>query len=57
MLEMIWITREGRQIPVSRMTTSHIQNCIAKICRSGWRQEYLERLRLEIEIRCLENRL
>ena len=38
---------------ISDMTESHIMNCIRMIEMSGgaWRGEYLERLKLELEIR------
>lgn len=53
MLELIWVTARGERMPVSKMETSHIENCIRKIERSrkGWRRDYLERLRLELYIR------
>lgn len=53
MQDKIWVTRDGRQIPVSEMERSHILFCIDRIERSGgkWRGEYLERLKLEITIR------
>jgi hypothetical protein len=58
MQDKVWITRDGRQLLVSQMETSHVVACIAKIERSGcrWRPEYLERLRLELTIRALEGR-
>lgn len=58
MHDLIWRTKNGRLIPVSQMTTNHIYNAIALIERSpGWRVEYLDRLRLELEIRNMEDRL
>jgi hypothetical protein len=58
MLELVWVTKDGKRLLVSRMETSHIHNCIAKIERSrkGWRREYLERLKLELEIRAMGER-
>lgn len=55
MYDLIWVTKEGRMIPVSQMDTSHIVNCIMKIRRSktGWRKECLERLELELFARSL----
>lgn len=57
MYDPIWITRDGRQLRISQMDTSHIMLCIAKIQRSrrGWRKEFLERLQLELEIRNLKD--
>lgn len=58
MYDPIWATKDGRQIRIGSMTDSHLANCIAKIERSGgrWRGEYLERLRLEVEIRAGRDR-
>jgi len=55
MQEMIWVTRRREHIPVHSMTTSHIINCIRLIEKSRftWRNEYYERLKLELEIRSL----
>ena len=44
-----WITRNGRQLKISEMTTSHILNCIELICRRyPWRVEYLAVLAQEL---------
>lgn len=53
MHDLVWETADGRFIPVSAMSTRHINNCIRKIDRSrkGWRKEYRERLILELELR------
>jgi hypothetical protein len=52
MRDMVWVTRDGQRLLVSQMETSHIVNCVRKIQRSrGWRQEYLDRLILELRIR------
>jgi hypothetical protein len=55
MRDLVWRTARGELLPVSQMETSHIANCIAKIERSGgrWRGLFLERLRLELEIRSM----
>ena len=55
MKDMIWICKDGRRMRITEMETSHIRNAIAMIERSvkGWRRSYLERLRLELEIRNL----
>jgi hypothetical protein len=59
MQDTVWICKDGRQILVSAMETSHIHNCIAKILRSrrGWRREYLPRLQLELLIRSMKDKL
>ena len=48
-----WTMKDGREIPIVLMQTSHIHHCIAKIVHSkkGWRFEYLPRLRAELEYR------
>lgn len=45
-----WVTRDGKYIEITKMTTSHIRNCINKIHRSGdkWRKQYLNILELEL---------
>lgn len=58
MLEMIWVTREGKSYRIYDMETRHINNCIRMIQRSiargrPWRVRYLARLELELEIRAL----
>jgi hypothetical protein len=57
MQDRIWVTSYGEHIPVSNMSTDHINRCIASIqCErygKGWRQEYLPRLQLELVIRAL----
>jgi len=32
---MIWTTKDGVEIPITEMTTSHIENCIKMMERSG----------------------
>jgi hypothetical protein len=58
MQDTIWTTADGRQVPVSLMTDSHLHNSIAKILRSkrGWRRQYLDRLLLEVTIRSIRGR-
>lgn len=56
MMDLVWITRDGRMIPISKMDTSHIKNCIVLIQRrKKWRREYLDRLQLELYIRELRS--
>lgn len=56
MQDTIWVTKDGRRIPVRQMTDSHLTNAIRLIIRSGgsWRREYLDRLLLELQIRDIE---
>jgi hypothetical protein len=53
MQDTVWVTKDGQQLLVSQMETSHVRNCIAKIERSrkNWRRSYLSRLKLELVIR------
>lgn len=57
MLDRVWVCKDGRQLLVSQMETSHIEKCIAKILRSrkGWRRNFLERLQIELVIRSIKN--
>ena len=49
----IWVAKDGTKYSISKMTTSHIKNCIRMIQRSNyrWRPEYLEPLTQELERR------
>jgi hypothetical protein len=50
--DYIWVTREGEHIPVGRMETRHIKNCIAMIYRRyPWRKQYLVRMEFEVHLR------
>jgi hypothetical protein len=53
MQDMVWVTKNNRKIPISKMATSHIHNSINLIYKSGgkWRKEFLFRLEMEIEYR------
>lgn len=58
MQEMIWRTRDGRLYAVYQMETRHIRNCLNLMDRARrrgrrWREEYRERLELELEIRSI----
>lgn len=56
MQDTVWRTKDGRTVLVSNMSTSHVVNAINLIERSsGWRQEYLERLKLELLIRAIKD--
>jgi hypothetical protein len=56
MFDRMWITNDGRLLKIGEMSEDHIQRCIACILRSGgrWRQQYLQRLQLELIIRSLK---
>ncbi len=57
MFDAIWITRDGQQIPISQLDTRHINNILRLMIRApGWRVEYRERLRLELQIREMQQR-
>lgn len=49
----IWVAKDGTKYSISKMTTSHIKNCIRMIQRSNyrWRPEYLELLVQELKRR------
>lgn len=57
MRDLVWETADGRFVPVSRMSSRHIANCVRKIDRSRrrpkWRIEYRDRLVLELEMRSM----
>ena len=48
--EIVWETRNGNFIPISQMTTSHIENSINMILKSNkkWRGGYLIHLQNEL---------
>lgn len=52
----IWVTREGIEIKISEMKTTHIRNCIGMLTRrtDRWRKEYLPLLFGELEKRNLK---
>lgn len=53
--DKIWITKDGRMIPVRQMDLDHVHRAIAMIRRRGnWRRDYLARLMLELQIRDLK---
>jgi hypothetical protein len=57
MQDKVWQCKDGRLLVVSQMDTSHINNCIRLIQKSGgtWRAEYLERLQIELLIRSMQS--
>lgn len=46
----IWVTQDHKKIPIKKMETSHIKNCIKKIegSKFKWRPEYYELLKQEL---------
>lgn len=44
----IWRMKNGKYIRISDMSYEHIENCINKIVREGWRVEYLPILKSEL---------
>ena len=61
MMDRIWVCRDGSKIAVSAMRTSHIMNCLRMMDRARargrrWREEYRDRLELELEIRAMRDR-
>lgn len=45
----VWKMKEGIEIPIKQMKTSHIKNCIRTITRNeGWRKGYLKSLIIEL---------
>jgi hypothetical protein len=57
MQDTVWTCRDGRQVLVSQMDDRHLHFAIAMILRNpGWREEYLDRLQLELVIRSIKGR-
>ena len=40
--EIMWETKTFELIPVSQMTTSHIQNALRMCIKNNWRTEYIQ---------------
>jgi hypothetical protein len=52
MQDRIWICRDGRQIPVSRLAESHLLSILRLMDRNpSWRRDYRDRLEIELIIR------
>lgn len=48
----IWTTKDGKRLLISKMQTSHIENCLRKIQKDyPWRKIYLESLTQELKRR------
>jgi hypothetical protein len=55
MLVRVWITANGRAIPLPQMSSAHIEACIRRIHRlRNWRRDWLPALELELYIRSLK---
>lgn len=55
-IQYIWVCKDGTEIPLSEMTTSHLNNCVAMIKRSvkfnkTWRVDALPYLYEELSKR------
>lgn len=48
---VIWVTKDGRRLQVKNMTTSHIENSLAKCKRDEWREEAIPYFEEELERR------
>lgn len=40
--EILWETKTFELIPISQMTTSHIQNALRMCIKNNWRTEYIQ---------------
>lgn len=59
LIHKIWVTRDKVEIPINKMETSHIKNCIKCIEKSNfkWRPEYYKLLKQELTRRlCTQNK-
>jgi hypothetical protein len=52
-MQGLWETKDLTLIPISKMSTKHIERCINMIYKSNctWRQEYLPLLKYELNRR------
>lgn len=49
--EILWETKTFDLIPISQMTTSHIQNALRMCIKNNWRTEYITVLQKELDKR------
>lgn len=49
--EILWETKTFDLIPISQMTTSHIQNALRMCIKNNWRTEYIPVFQKELEKR------
>jgi hypothetical protein len=53
--EILWETKTFDLIPISQMTTSHIQNALKMCIKNHWRTEYITVFQQELEKRNFES--
>lgn len=53
--EIMWETKTFDLIPISQMTTSHIQNAMRICIKNNWRTEYITIFQQELEKRNFES--
>lgn len=53
--EILWETKTFDLIPISQMTTSHIQNALRMCIKNNWRTEYITVFQQELEKRNFES--
>lgn len=53
--EILWETKTLDLIPISQMTTQHIQNAMRMCIKNNWRTEYVQVFQIELDKRTLEN--
>lgn len=49
--EILWETKTFDLIPISQMTTQHIQNALRMCIKNHWRTEYIQIFQLELDKR------
>jgi hypothetical protein len=49
--EILWETKTLDLIPISQMTTQHIQNAMRMCIKNNWRTEYIQIFQLELDKR------
>lgn len=54
--EILWETKTFELIPISQMTTKHIQNALRLCVKNNWRTEYIQVFQLELDKRNIENK-
>lgn len=49
--EILWETKTFDLIPISQMTTQHIQNAMRMCIMNNWRTEYIQIFQMELDKR------
>ena len=49
--QLAWETKDGKQIDIFNMSTSHIQNSLAKCLQDDWREEFIPLFQKELKSR------